>query len=67
MRTLKGKSYKSVAVRLDLDGKLNRILSALSEGVNVGKKNIIEAIFNISIGNDEFFPRLILTKTGNLK
>ncbi|HBS9428523.1 TPA: hypothetical protein MAW55_004994 [Klebsiella pneumoniae] len=50
-----GKSYKSVAVRLDLDGKLNRILSALSEGVNVGKKNIIEAIFNISIGNDEFF------------
>ncbi|EGB7013639.1 hypothetical protein ACSG67_004774 [Salmonella enterica subsp. enterica serovar Muenchen] len=50
-----GESYKSVAVRLDLDGKLNRTLSAFSEGLNVGKKNIIEAIFYISISNEEFF------------
>lgn len=50
-----GESYKSVAVRLDLDGKLNRLLSAFSEVFNVGKKNIIEAIFNISIGNEDFF------------
>ncbi|MCK8336019.1 hypothetical protein LXA54_17155 [Erwinia amylovora] len=50
-----GESYKSVAVRLSLDGKLNHMLSRFSEGFNVGKKNIIEALFNITISNDEFF------------
>lgn len=53
-----GKSYKSVGVRLDLDGKLNFFLSSLSEGEGIGKKNIIEAIFNIVIGDDDFFLKL---------
>jgi len=50
-----GESYKSVAVRLDLDGRLNYMLSRFSEDLNVGKKNIIEALFYITINNDEFF------------
>lgn len=50
-----GKSYKSVSVRLDLDGKINRALSLISVGEGIGKKNLIEAILTVTISNESYF------------
>ncbi|ECJ2865782.1 hypothetical protein VV404_004591 [Salmonella enterica] len=53
-----GKSYKSVSVRLDLDGKLNQVLSSISVGEGIGKKNLIEAILTVTINDDDYFSQI---------